>query len=159
MSPYELGWALTSTVSKKMNNLLQLPQIFIGNWAAAGYSATDSILWLTRVPVAGYKLQLILSCSWLECRQLDKRCGWFYPAADSSSDDWIRVAADSILQLTQIPAAGYELRLILSCGWLEFLFLDTSCGWSYPAADSSCGSWIWVVADSILRLTQIQAAR
>ena len=67
-------------------------------------------------------------------------------------------AADSILQLIRVPAAGYELRLILShdwlefrrldtsCGWLEFWQLDTSCGWFHHTADSSSSGWIGVVA-------------
>ena len=79
-------------------------------------------------------------------------CGWFHSPVDSSSGSWIRVAADSILRLTLVPTAGYELRLILSCDWLEFQWLNmtyswfilqltTSCGWFCPAADSSFGGW------------------
>ena len=57
----------------------------------------DSILQLTRVPAAGYKLRLIqscdwleflrldTSCGWLEFRQLNMSCGWFYPATCSNS--------------------------------------------------------------------------
>ena len=51
--------------------------------------------------------------------------------ADPSSSGWIQVAADFILQLTRVLAAGYELRLILSCGWLELWRLDTSCGFIF----------------------------
>ena len=43
--------------------------------------------------------------------------------ADLSSGGWIRVTADSILRLTRVPAAGCDLRLIPSCGWLEFYIL------------------------------------
>ena len=82
------------------------------------------------------------SCSWLKFRQLDTSYGWLQPTADSSSGSWIRVAADSILQLTLVLAAGYEFRLILSCGWLEFRRLDTSCSWLCPTADLSSGGWI-----------------
>ena len=148
MSPYELGWTITSTVLKEMNNLPQLPWVFIRNWAVACYSAASSILWLTRVLAAGYELRLILSYNWLEFRQLDTSCSWFYPAADSNSDSWIRVAADFILWLTQVPAAGYELRLIPSYSWLEFWQLNRSCCWFHPTADSSSSGWTGVVADS-----------
>ena len=158
MSPYEFGWTFTSMVSKEMNNLPQLPWIFIGNWAVARYSAADSILQLTQVSAAGYELRLILSCSWLEFRRLDKSWGWFYPAADPSSGGWTRVTADSILWLTWVPAARYELRLILPCSWLEFRRLDESCSWFYPAAGPSSGDWIRVAADSILQLTWVLAA-
>ena len=103
------------------------------------------------------QLQLILSYAWLEFRWLDKSCGWFYPATESSSGVWMQVAADSIPRLTRIPAAGYELQLILSHGWLEFRRLNKSCGWFYPAADSSSSGWIGVVADSIARLTRVPA--
>ena len=99
------------------------------------------------------------SYGWLEFRWLDKSCGWFYPAADSSSGGWIRVAADSVLLLTRVPVAAYELRLTPNHGWLEVYRLDTSCSWLHSTADSSSGSWIRLKADSILRLTHVQAAR
>ena len=70
------------------------------------------------------------------------------------------------------------MRLILSCGWLEFRRLDTSCGWLRPMADldsggwirvtyrwlhptddSSSGGWIRLKTDSILRLTRVPAPR
>ena len=54
-------------------------------------------------------VQLILSYDWLQFRRLDASCGWFYPRSDSNSSGWIGVAADSILCLTRVPAAGYEL--------------------------------------------------
>ena len=116
-------WTLTSTVSKEMNNLSRLARIWTGNWAAACYScgwfypmtdssscdgirvASDSILRLTWVLATGYELRLILSRSWLELRRLDTSCSWLYPAADSSFGCWMRVAADSILRLTWVPAA------------------------------------------------------
>ena len=56
------------------------------------------------------------------------------------------------MRLTRVPAAGYELRLTPSHGWLEFLRLDTSYSWLNPTADSSSGGWIRLKADSILRL-------
>ena len=92
--------------------------------------------------------RLILSCSWLEFWGLNASCSWFYPVtssssggwiqvtaesnssgliqltADSSSGGWTRVAADSILRLTRVPAAGYELQLTPSYGWLELRNLD-----------------------------------
>ena len=142
---------------------------------AAGFK-----LRLNRVPVTGYKLRLTPSYSWLEFWRLDTSCGclkfrrldttygWLHPTADSTSGNWIRVAVDSILQLILVPAAGYELWLILSCGWIEFRQLDTSCSWLCPMADSysggsrrltgdlSCG-WLRVLTNSILRLNQVPA--
>ena len=90
---------------------------------------------LTRVPAAGYELRLTPSHSWLEFRRLDTSCGWLRPTADLSSCGWIRVTADSILRLTRVPAAGYDLRLIPSCGLTRVLAaryelqLILSCGW------------------------------
>ena len=142
---------------------------------AAGFK-----LRLNRVPVTGYKLRLTPSYSWLEFWRLDTSCGclkfrrldttygWLHPTADSTSGNWIRVAVDSILQLILVPAAGYELWLILSCGWIEFRQLDTRCSWLCPMADSysggsrrltgdlSCG-WLRVLTNSILRLNQVPA--
>ena len=117
-------------------------------------------------------MRLILSCSWLKFRRLDASCSWFYPTTDLSFDSWILVVADSILQLTRAPAAGYELRLYFiylfyfiliwlfnsSHSWLEFQQLDRSCGWFHHMADSRSSSWIGVVADSTTRLTRISLA-
>ena len=61
-------------------------------------------------------------------------------------------AVDSILRLTWVPAARYELQLVLSYDWLKFRRLDTSCGWFYLATDSNSGGWIRVATDSILWL-------
>ena len=130
-----------------MNNLPQLPRIFIGNWGAACYSsswfypaahsssggwmpvADDTILWLTRVPAAGYELQLsrLLAVK-------SSSSGWIQLTADSSSGGWIRVAADSILRMTRAPAPGSDLRLIPSWGWL------------WVVADSSSGGCLQVTA-------------
>ena len=107
----------------------------------------------------GYELQLILSCSWLEFRRLDTSCSWLYPAADSSCGCWMRVATDSILRLTWVPAAGNKLQLIPSYSWLEFWWLDRSCGWFHHTADSGSSGWIRVAADSILRLFRVPVAR
>ena len=41
----------------------------------------------------------------------------------------------------------------MSCGWLEFQWLDTSYIWLHPPADSSSNSWIQLKVDSILWLT------
>ena len=103
-------------------------------------------------------VQLILSYGWLQFRQLDTSCGWFYPRSDSNSSGWIGVAVDSILRLTWVPAAGYELWLIPSPGWFEFQQLDRSCGWFYHTTYSSSSGWTWVAADSILWLFQVMAA-
>ena len=90
-------------------------------------------------------LSLLTSIIHLLCF-LHLSCGWLWVAADSSSGGWIRV------QLTRVPVAGYDLRLILSSGWLEFQKLDVSYSWFHPAADYelrlilSCGwfeSTIW----------------
>ena len=115
-------WTFTSTVSKEMNNLPQLPQILIGNWDVACYS-----------------------------------CGWFHPTTDLSSGGWIRVGADSILRLTWVSAAGFEFRLILSYGWLEFQRLHKSRSWFSPAAESSSSGWKQVVAHFITWLTRVPA--
>ena len=84
--------------------------------------------------------------------RLNTSCGWFYLVANSNSGGWVRVAADSVLRLTRVPATGYELRLTLSHGRLEFWRLDTTYSWHHPTADSSSGGWIRLKADSILRL-------
>ena len=97
---------------------------------AAGYE-----LWLSRVPAAGYKLRLIPSYGLIDFQQQDKSCSWLRPTNDLSSDSWIRVTADPILRLTRVPAAGYDLRLIPSCGLTRVLAaryelqLILSCGW------------------------------
>ena len=140
---------------KMINHLPQLPRILIWHWAAACYScgwfypaagyelrlsrvpAAGCKLRLSRDPTAGYKLRLTPTCDWLEFRRLDTGCGQLRQTADLSSGGWIRVTVDYILRLTRVPAAGYDLRLIPSCGWLELRRLDTSCSWFYPAADSS----------------------
>ena len=79
--------------------------------------------------------------------------GWIQVATVSSSGNWMQVTVDSILWLTRVPEVGYELRLILSCGWLEFRVLDTSYSWLHPTADSSFGGWIQLKFNSILWLT------
>ena len=96
----------------------------------------------------------------------------FYPVTDPISGDWIRVATDSILRLTRVsvaeydlrlsrvlaaglklrlirvPAAGCKLRLTPSYSWLEFRRLNTSCSWLCPTAESSSGSLIRLTVDS-----------
>ena len=140
--------------SERNNNLPWSPRIYIGNRSAADSSSggwirivADSIRQLTRVPVtgyelrlsrvlaAGYKWRLTPSYCWLEFRWLDKSCGWFYPVADSSSSNWIRLKANFILRLTmtrvltRVSAARYELQRIPYCGWLR-VTADSSSGWS-----------------------------
>ena len=113
---------------------------------------------MTCIPAAGYELRLILSYGWLEFHQLEKSCGWFYLAADWSSDGWIQVAADSITRLFRVSVAGYKLWLTLSCGWLDSQRLDTIYSWFHPAAgyglrlfcsvaDSRSAGWIQLVTD------------
>ena len=99
-----------------------------------GVPAAGFELRLSQVPAAGYKLQLIPSYGWLELRRLDTSCGWLRPTADSSSGGWIWVVADSVLQLTRVPAAWYELQLILSCSWLRVVADSSSAGWTRYAA-------------------------
>ena len=103
-------------------------------------------------------MQLNMSCSWLYPAANSSSGGWIRVVVVSSSGGWIQVTADSILRLTRVPAAGYELRLTPSHGWLEFRWLDTSCGWLHLTADLSSGRWIRVTADSILPLTRVRAA-
>ena len=83
--------------------------------------------------------------------RLNTSCRWFYPAANSNSGGWIQVVAvsrfggwkqvmaDSILRLTLVPVATYDLHLTQSCGWLEFRRLNTSYSWFHPAADCELG--------------------
>ena len=78
--------------------------------------------------------------------------------AAACSSGWIQVTADSIPWLTWVPAAGYELQLILSCSWLKSCWLDTSCYWLSATTDLSSGGWIQVTADSFLLLTRVPAA-
>ena len=151
LSPRGRG-SFTSTVSKEMNNLPRLPQIFIGNWAAAYYS-----------------------CGWPDLRGLNRSCGWFYPAANRRSGGWIRFATVSssgswIQVTTESSCSGWLHPTAKSYSWLEFRQLDTSCGchkflrmdtsydWLHRMADSSSGGWIQVVANSILWLTLVSAA-
>ena len=164
----------------KMNNFIRFYPGFssrIELWLVT--TTTDFTLRLTRFLEAEYELRLILSCGQLEFRQLNMSCGcleylrldtsydWvelrrldtsygrLHPMADSSSGGWIRVTADSILQLTRVPVVGYSLRLTPSHGWLEFWQLDTGCGRFRPPTELSSGSWIRVTADYILRLTPV----
>ena len=62
------------------------------------------------------------SYGWLEFQRLDTSYSWFHPKADSSSGGsawltadsscgWLRVVADSILQLTRVPPAGLKVWL------------------------------------------------
>ena len=138
---------------KKWTICLDYPEFKLGIELRLVKAAAASILRLNRVPPAVYELGLILSCGWLEFQRLDKSCGWLYPAADSRFGCWIRIAADSILRLTRISAAGYDLRMILSYGWLEFRRLDKSCRCTRVTADSIL-RLATDCAYSILRLTQ-----
>ena len=88
-----------------------------GGWIQV---TANSILRLTRVPAARHELRLIPSHGRVELRWLDTGSGWLCSTADLSSGGRVRVTADSILQLTQVRVAGYDLRLIPYCDWLEF---------------------------------------
>ena len=159
---WERGWTKTYQIQNNIHsytyqNLKSLLkyQLLKRGWIQA---AADSILRLTwdlaagyelrlsRVMAAGYKFWLTPSYGWLEFRRLDMNCSWFYPEADSSFGDWIRVTADSILRLILIPALGYNSRLIPFCLWL------------WVVADSSSRGSIRVPADSIMQLTRVLLA-
>ena len=134
-STYPLMFVHFEHVYKEINSLPRLPRILIGNWAAAFYS-----------------------CGWFESRRLDKSYGWLHPRADSSSGGWIRVADDSILRLTRVLVARYELRLTPSNGWLEFQRLDRSYSWlEFWRLDTTWG-WFRPAADHVLRLTRVPVA-
>ena len=87
--------------------------------------ATDLILWLTRVWAVGYELWLTPSCGWLEFRWLHTNWGWDILLTQVP-------AAGNELRLTRVPVDGYDLQLILSYGWLELRWLDSACGWLIP---------------------------
>ena len=108
---------------------LNYPEFSLGIELQLVTAATDSILRIT----------------WFG--GLNTNCGWFHPPVDSSSSSWIRVATDSILWLTRVPVAGYELRLILSHYWLEFQWLDTSYSCLRPTTHSSSTSWTRLAID------------
>ena len=98
----------------------------LGGWIQV---TADYIMRLTRVPVVGYELRLTLS-HWIEFRRPDTSYSWLHPTAGSSSDGWIRLKADSILQLTRVLAARCELQLIPSCSWLRVAADSSSAGWN-----------------------------
>ena len=98
-------------------------------------AAAHSILRLDTSSSCLEPRRLDTSYDWVEFRRLDTSYGWIHPTADLSSDGWIRVATDSVPWLTWVPSAGYELQLTTSYGWLEFRRLDTTEGWFHPAAD------------------------
>ena len=138
------GWFYPTTDSSSSGWILVATNSSSAGWI---HVAADSILWLTLVPAVGYESLLILPCSWLEFRQLDMSCDWFYHPADSSSSGWTGVVTDSVTWLTRVSVAEHELRLIPSYGCFEFQRLDTSCSWFYPAADSRSASWIQLAAN------------
>ena len=87
----------------RLCGLLQLQLILSCGWIRVAAVSSpggwiqvtaESILRLTRVPVAGYGLQLTPYHGWLEFPQLDMSYRWFH------------------------PVANYNLRLILFSGWL-----------------------------------------
>ena len=82
-------------------------------------AATDSILRLDTSCGCLESQRLDTSYDWVEFWQLDTSYGWLLPTADLCSGSWIRVTGHYILRLTRVPVAGYDLRLIPSCGWLR----------------------------------------
>ena len=170
------SWIQVTTASSSSGWIQVTADLSSGSWIRV---AADSILQLNRVPAAGwelrlshvpangYKLRLTPPYRWLWFRQLNTSCHWFHPPVDFSSGGWIRVTVDSVLRLTRVPSARYELQVTLSDGWLEFRRLDMSYSWLHPTTDlssgglirltvdSSCG-WLRVVADSILRPTRVR---
>ena len=104
------GWFYAAAISSSSGWI----QVAIESSSVGWMQVTaDSILWLPRVPAAGYGLRPTPSHGWLEFQRVDTRYSWLHPTADSSCSGWIRLKADSILRLT------------------------TSCGWFYSEADSS----------------------
>ena len=138
------GWFYPAANSSASGRMQVVAVSSPGGWIQV---TADSILRVTKILAARHKLRLTPSNGWLEFRWLDTSCGWLCPTADLSSSSQIKVTADSILWLTQVPAAGNDSRLIPSCGWLEFWRLDMSCNWSHP------------VAGYELRLTRVLLAR
>ena len=130
-----VSWSFTLTVSKEMNMLSRLPRLFIRNWAEA-----------------------CCSCDWFYPADNSSFSGRVQVAAVSSPTGWIRVAADFLLMLAPVPAAGCKLWLTPSQGWLEFWQLDTSYSWLHPTDDLSSGGWIRVTDDYILWLTLLPIA-
>ena len=84
--------------------------------------------------MAGYELRLTLSHGWLEFQRPDTSYSWLHPTVDLSSGGCIRHKADSILRLTRVPAARYELQLIPSCRCVRFAAESSSAGWTWLAA-------------------------
>ena len=72
------------------------------------------------------QLRQILSCGWIRAAAVLSPGGWIQVATESSSGSWIQVTADSILRLTRVPVAGYNLQLTTSYGSLVFPRLDTT---------------------------------
>ena len=104
-------------------------------------STADTILRLNTSYGCLESWRVDTSYGWLEFRRLDTGCGRLRTMADLSSSSWIRVTADCILRLTWVPAAGYDLRLIPSSGWLRVATDSILCGW----LESAC--WTWLAAD------------
>ena len=146
------SWKFTLSVWKKWTICLDYPDFH--------REMSCSLLQLRLILSCGYLTLwwLDTSCGCLRFRWVDTSYGWFHFTADSISSGCIRVATDSILRPTLFPVTWYELRLILSCGWLEFWQLDTSYSWLHPTADSSSDGWIRLQADLILRRTQVLPA-
>ena len=134
--------SFTSTVSKEKwwTNCLDYPGFSSEIELRLVTAAVDSILRLDTSCGCLEARRLDTSYDWVKFRRLDTGCGRLRTMGDLSSGSWIRVTADYIPRLTRVPAAGYDLRLIPSCGWLRVAAdsilrlarirrLDSTCGW------------------------------
>ena len=139
-----------------------------GSWIRV---ATDSILWLTLVPSAGYRFRLILSCGWLDFWRLHTDCSWLCPTSDLSSGGWTRNVADLYFNISSIfkdlfckihlffcflpPDFSYHwfrLRLLLQEPWSSLKKLENA--WisfkTLAATGPSCSGWFelrWLIRD------------
>ena len=133
---------------KKWTVCLDYPEFLLRIELRLVTAAAASILRLTRFAGDEYELQLILSCDQLEFRRLDTSWSCLDPRRLDASYNWFVFWLVNIsygwlhLQLTRVPVAGY----------------DASYRSFYPAAKSSSGGWIWVMADFIPWLTWVPAA-
>ena len=150
---WQCGQFYPTTDSSSGTWIRVAPDSSSGGWIRV---AANSILLLTSVSAAGYKLHLIPSHSWFEFQRLDRSCGRFHCTADLSSSGWMWVVTDSILRLFWVLATWYELWLTLSCGWLESGWLDTSYSWFHPAANCELRL---ILSNGWLKICQLNSTR
>ena len=110
------SWSFTSTFLKKMNKLSLLPRMFIGNWAAACYSCS-----------------LFYSSADPNSRGLNTSFGWFYPAANSSSCDWIRAVwkAVTALYVKSMHSFHYIMKCPHCVMWFFIWYVLFSWGYTF----------------------------